>query len=632
MLKLLLLLIPFFAHAEAPVIWSGNGDYAQALPAGGFEQASGRLLRDCGSTDPSAGAGIAALEGSLCQYDAGVTGSLFVKSGAADTAWTNVLTSLTGWSLAGNAGTTAGTNFLGTTDAIDLVLKTDNTERFRIESGGNVGIGTTNPAYPFNFKAPSDNFGDGFALEGTGSGSNRTWEFFPAAAGFFYIRNPGASITPLLFDNAGRVGMQGATPVAAFNVKSEASLTSDPSFRIQAIASQSGDAFQYYNAAGDTKLCHIDVTGNISCANLSGTNTGDVTIGTANGLSLVGQALSLGLSSTSTTGALSDTDWDTFNSKQAAGNYITDLTGDVTAAGPGSVAATIAANAVTDGKFRQSAGLSVVGRSANSTGDVADITAASDNQIFRRSGTSIGFGSIDLSQSNTVGSSVLAVPNGGLGVATLTANGPVLGNGTSPVTQGTRSGNTTVFGTTSGSLVSGNCAEFDADGNIIDSGSPCGGGGGGGSFYAGAETAAVASCAWASASGGPSYTNFGADTDCGNPNLTGAGEAPATKVPAIKVTNWPAGTYMFVATGSFETSSTANCGYRFSDGTDSSAGQNTLVPSGTGRFPVVYGLITFSTTTTRTVNLQTNGTGTACVINVNFTSENIPFKIDVYEM
>lgn len=91
-------------------------------------------------------------------------------------------------------------------------------------------------------------------------------------------------------------------------------------------------------------------TGAISASNLSGTNTGDVTISTANGLSLVGQALSLALSSTSTTGALSSTDWNTFNNKQASGSYITALTGDVTATGPGSVAATIAVGAVTDTK------------------------------------------------------------------------------------------------------------------------------------------------------------------------------------------------------------------------------------------------------------------------------------------
>ncbi len=47
------------------------------------------------------------------------------------------------WILGGNAGTTAGTDFLGTTDAIDLTIATNNTERMRITSGGFVGINTT---------------------------------------------------------------------------------------------------------------------------------------------------------------------------------------------------------------------------------------------------------------------------------------------------------------------------------------------------------------------------------------------------------------------------------------------------------------------------------------------------------
>lgn len=51
-----------------------------------------------------------------------------------------------------------------------------------------------------------------------------------------------------------------------------------------------------------------------------------VTLGTANGLSLSTQALSLGLSSTSTTGALSNTDWNTFNSR-AVDNTVVHLTG-----------------------------------------------------------------------------------------------------------------------------------------------------------------------------------------------------------------------------------------------------------------------------------------------------------------
>lgn len=50
------------------------------------------------------------------------------------------------WQLLGNAGTTAGTNFLGTTDAQDLVFKTNNTEHVRtLASNGYVGVGTPAP-------------------------------------------------------------------------------------------------------------------------------------------------------------------------------------------------------------------------------------------------------------------------------------------------------------------------------------------------------------------------------------------------------------------------------------------------------------------------------------------------------
>jgi len=49
------------------------------------------------------------------------------------------------WNLRGNAGTSPATNFLGTTDAQDQAFRTNNTERMRILSGGNVGLGTTAP-------------------------------------------------------------------------------------------------------------------------------------------------------------------------------------------------------------------------------------------------------------------------------------------------------------------------------------------------------------------------------------------------------------------------------------------------------------------------------------------------------
>ena len=51
------------------------------------------------------------------------------------------------WLTLGNAGTNPATHFVGTTDSVDLVFRTNNTERMRITADGSVGIGTTNPAY-----------------------------------------------------------------------------------------------------------------------------------------------------------------------------------------------------------------------------------------------------------------------------------------------------------------------------------------------------------------------------------------------------------------------------------------------------------------------------------------------------
>lgn len=56
--------------------------------------------------------------------------------------------------------------------------------------------------------------------------------------------------------------------------------------------------------------------------------------------------------------------------------------------------ATGTTDGVTDAKLRQSTALTVIGRSANSTGAPADIAAGTDGHVLRRSGTTLGFGTL----------------------------------------------------------------------------------------------------------------------------------------------------------------------------------------------------------------------------------------------
>jgi hypothetical protein len=61
-----------------------------------------------------------------------------------------------GWGLTGNAGTDPLTNFIGTTDAQPLVLKTNDIERMRIIANGNVGVGTDTPGSLFDVYSDTD--------------------------------------------------------------------------------------------------------------------------------------------------------------------------------------------------------------------------------------------------------------------------------------------------------------------------------------------------------------------------------------------------------------------------------------------------------------------------------------------
>ncbi len=87
--------------------------------------------------------------------NAGTSGYVLTSAGAnTSPTWTNP--NSLAWRLTGNSGTSAATNFIGTSDAVDFVTRTNNAERLRVTSAGNVGIGLSNPSYALSVFSASN--------------------------------------------------------------------------------------------------------------------------------------------------------------------------------------------------------------------------------------------------------------------------------------------------------------------------------------------------------------------------------------------------------------------------------------------------------------------------------------------
>jgi hypothetical protein len=103
---------------------------------------------------------------------AGTAGQVLTSAGAGVApTWINASTlpaPASAWNILGNSGTTAGTNFIGTTDAQDIVIKTNNIERMRVLSNGNVGIGATTPASKLTIENGNFQLGEVMGATATG--------------------------------------------------------------------------------------------------------------------------------------------------------------------------------------------------------------------------------------------------------------------------------------------------------------------------------------------------------------------------------------------------------------------------------------------------------------------------------
>ena len=147
------------------------------------------------------------------------------------------------------------------------------------------------------------------------------------------------------------------------------------------------------------------------------------------------------------------------NGKQVSGNYVTALTGDVTASGPGSVSATIANDAVTYAKMQNVSALSkLLGRGDSGAGDVQEITIGSGLTMTGTTLSATGGGSgtvtsVSVTTANGVSGSVAtatttpaitltlgAITPTSVNGVTFSGSGSLTNSGTSSLTAFTGSG------------------------------------------------------------------------------------------------------------------------------------------------------------------------------------------------
>lgn len=107
-------------------------------------------------------------------------------------------------------------------------------------------------------------------------------------------------------------------------------------------------------------------------------------------------------------------------------------------------------------------------------------------------------------------------------------------------------------------------------------------------------------CIWSTSS--TSYVSYSADSDCLTPTATGEIIAPSTKIPGFQLNHKP-GTYYIVVNGFFyQSGPQGSAYYRLTDGT--TAAQSQACYGATTGCPMISGHFTYTTSGTRTIQIQ----------------------------
>ena len=234
-------------------------------------------LRLSGSTSGYVGFQPAAAAGSttytLPNAD-GTSGQVLSTNGSGALGWTSALTTLTGWSLTGNSGTTPGTNFIGTTDNKDIIFKTNGTEAFRATATNRLGIGTTNPGSTLDVKGA-------FRLSGSTSGF--VGFQVPAAAGsttYTLPSNDGTNGQSLITNGSGTLSWTSAlTTTGAWTTTGNSGIGNNNFIGTK-------DANDFVTRTNNTERMRVTSAGDVVIG--SGDNSGSPTSGILRGPSSTG--------------------------------------------------------------------------------------------------------------------------------------------------------------------------------------------------------------------------------------------------------------------------------------------------------------------------------------------------------
>jgi hypothetical protein len=278
-------------------------------------------------------------------------------------------------------------------------------------SGTNFAIVSSNDTHTFNLPTAS--------ATNTGKLSSSDWSNFNTAYNDTIVSASVSGTTTKTLT----LTQQDAGTITASWTDLNTDAVSSVFGRTGAVIAASGD-YTTTQVTEGTNLYYTEarVDANANVAANTAARHSAVTLGTANGLTLSTQTLSLAAASTSTTGALTSTDWNTFNGKQAAlnGTGFVKISGTTISYDNSTYLTTSAASAT----YQTILTNPVTGTGAGTTNTLPKFTGSNaiGNSLFSDNGTNGAFGGTNYSSGTGVRTFNITAPQFA-GIAFWTSSG-----------------------------------------------------------------------------------------------------------------------------------------------------------------------------------------------------------------